>query len=425
MGYYALLTTGYIGHLNPTGVLGRALMRRKHRVVMISPLDAEERIRRGGLEYLPICEVEFPKLEWERRAELQGELTGFAASRFVGKWLADCARGFIRDLPRIIEREHFDGMVIDQICLGAEGVCEVMNMPMAVACNALALNPEWAVPPPTSHWLPGNSLFAKIRNALGYAFWNSTGLPVGLAVGKYRRQNKLGQMQPSHMNTMRPSLVQVAQQPAFFDFPRDYLPANFHFTGPWKEDAESTDDNFPWDKLDGRPLIYASLGTLQNRLDSLFRIIAEACAGLDAQLVLALGRKGTAAPEGLAGNPIVVDYAPQMDLLKAATLLITHGGLNTTLEGMREGLPMVAIPITNDQPGVSSRVQHLGIGERILLKDLTPEKLRAAVQRVLTEPSYREKAAKVAAEMKKIDGPAMAAELIERAFVSKKPVLRR
>jgi zeaxanthin glucosyltransferase len=424
MGYYALLTTGYIGHLNPMGVLGRALMRRKHRVVMISPLDAEERIRRTGLEYLPICEQEFPKLEWERRAQLQGELTGFAASRFVGKWLGDCARGFVRDLPKIIEREKFDGLVMDQICIGAEAVCEVMKMPLAVACNALALNPEWGVPSVLSHWMPRNSLFTKVRNAVGYAIGNSTGLPVAFAVGGFRRRHKLKQMQFSHMNQLRPSLVQVAQQPAFFDFPRDYLPAHFHYTAPWKEQSDPGAHEFPWERLDGRPLIYASLGTLQNGLEYLFQTIAEACAGLDAQLVLALGRKGAQPPANLAGNPIVVDYAPQMALLKRASLLVTHAGLNTTLEAMREGLPMVAIPITNDQPGVSARIEHLGVGERIHLKKLSAENLRGLIKRVLSERSYREKATGYAAELKKMDGPARAAELIERAFVTKRPVLR-
>ena len=49
---------------------------------------------------------------------------------------------------------------------------------------------------------------------------------------------------------------------------------------------------FPWQKLDGRPLIYASMGTLQNRQKPIFETIAAACAGLDAQLRLSLGSRG-------------------------------------------------------------------------------------------------------------------------------------
>jgi UDP:flavonoid glycosyltransferase YjiC (YdhE family) len=117
------------------------------------------------------------------------------------------------------------------------------------------------------------------------------------------------------------------------------LPDHFHYTGPWKEAGEGTDGNFPWGRLNGRPVIHASLGTLQNRLAHVFRVIAEACAGLDAQLVLSLGNEKASAPENLPGIPIVVSYAPQVELLRRAALAITHGGLNTTLESLSEGLP--------------------------------------------------------------------------------------
>ncbi len=85
------------------------------------------------------------------------------------------------------------------------------------------------------------------------------------------------------------SLAQIAQQPAFFDYPRERLPDSFHYTGPWHGGDSGDAVEFPWHKLDGRPLIYASMGTLQNRQGSIFETIAAACAELDAQLVLSLG----------------------------------------------------------------------------------------------------------------------------------------
>jgi zeaxanthin glucosyltransferase len=98
-----------------------------------------------------------------------------------------------------------------------------------------------------------------------------------------------------------------------------------------------------------RPLIYASMGTLQNGVERVFQVIAEACAGLDAQLVLSLGT-GFENLAPLAGNPIVVGYAPQLELLRRSALTITHGGLNTVLESLSVGVPLVVIPVTNDQP---------------------------------------------------------------------------
>ena len=56
----------------------------------------------------------------------------------------------------------------------------------------------------------------------------------------------------------------------------------------------------------------------------------------------------------LPGDPIVVSYAPQLEVVKRAALVITHAGLNTVLESLAEGVPLVAIPLGNDQPGVAA-----------------------------------------------------------------------
>ena len=314
--------------------------------------------------------------------------------------------------------------LLHQLALGSESVCAALGLPLAVACNALTLHAELSVPPSTFAWRYGASPRYCLRNLLGLILSYSTGWPVTWELVRYRLKHRLPPLAFSHLNAMPPSLVQVAQQPACFDFPRRHLPDHFHYTGPWTERGAGADEDFPWDQLDGRPLIYASLGTLQNRLDHVFRIIAEACAGLDAQLVLTLGQRGAAAPADLPGRPLVVDYAPKTALLRRAALVITHGGLNTTLESLREGLPLVVMPITNDQPGIAARVAHLGLGEFIALRELTAPKLRKVVIRVLTTPSYREQSAKFAAEIRQMNGPARAADLIEAALARRQRMVR-
>jgi len=67
------------------------------------------------------------------------------------------------------------------------------------------------------------------------------------------------------------------------------LPAELHYTGPFVDSQQRPKVDFPWDRLNGKPLVYASLGTLQNESEAIFRTIAEAFAGLDVQLVISLG----------------------------------------------------------------------------------------------------------------------------------------
>jgi len=58
----------------------------------------------------------------------------------------------------------------------------------------------------------------------------------------------------------------------------------------------------------------------------------------------------------LPGWPLVVEVAPPLELLPRAALTITHADLNTVLEALSCGGPMVAIPIANDQSGVAARL---------------------------------------------------------------------
>ena len=424
MGYYAIVTPAFVGHTNPMTVLARALQKRGHRIAFIAPIDVKAKAEKAGIEFIPICAKEFPPGEWDIWTTKLGELTGLKANRFAGHWLGTMARGIIRELPQIIAREKFDGIVMDQCAIGTEAVCGATKTPLAVACCALAMNPEWTIPPVVFPWKYNPSLPARLRNALGYLIANLGGFTVIRAVAGYRFKHRLGSMHFNHMNHLRPSLVQVTQQPWFFDFPREYLPANFHYTGPWLEWTPPNSGDFPWNKLDGRPLIYASLGTLQNRLQHVFQIIAEACSTLDVQLVIALGNKNATLPPNLVGNPIVVGYAPQTALLQRASMVITHCGLNTTLETLTYGLPMVGIPITNDQPGVATRVEHLGAGIKIPVKQLTVDRLRAAIQKIQSDPEFGERARYYANEIGQLEGPYNAAGTIEAAFTTRKPFNR-
>jgi MGT family glycosyltransferase len=182
---------------------------------------------------------------------------------------------------------------------------------------------------------------------------------------------------------------------------------------------------FPYDKLTGKPLIYASMGTLQNRIRRVFWEIARACEGLDAQLVVSLGGGSTPEEIGpLPGNPLAVGYAPQLELLTRAALTITHAGLNTTLESLSYGVPIVALPVGNDQPGVAARVKWLGAGQVMPLKRLSADRLRPLVSQVLNEDGYRQRARQLREEIQKTDGVRLAAGVIERVLTGQRPVLR-
>jgi MGT family glycosyltransferase len=212
-------------------------------------------------------------------------------------------------------------------------------------------------------------------------------------------------------------------EPRVLDFPRAALPACFHYTGPLRTVSPRV-ISFPYERLDGRPLVYASLGTLVNRHITLFHTIAVACAGLDVQLLITLGG-GTWVDRlvHLPGAPLVVSYAPQFELMEKASMIITHGSINTVLDALSHGVPAVAIPIGLDQPGTAARLQAARAGESVPLRDVTVERLRAAIRRVLHEPSYRRHAERLQQAIRCAGGVSRAAAIVEQAFATHQPVL--
>ena len=119
----------------------------------------------------------------------------------------------------------------------------------------------------------------------------------------------------------------------------------------------------------------------------------------------------------MAGDPIVVRYAPQLEIVKRASAVITHAGLNTVLESLAEGVPLVAIPLGNDQPGVAARVAAKGAGIVVPRKKLNADRLRHAVKAVLEQREVSSvRGAVEARAMRAVDGLELAANVIEDAL---------
>jgi zeaxanthin glucosyltransferase len=123
----------------------------------------------------------------------------------------------------------------------------------------------------------------------------------------------------------------------------------------------------------------------------------------------------------LPGNPIVVRYAPQLALLSRAALTIFHGGLNTALESLIHGVPMIAIPVAFDQPGVGARLLWTGTGKAIPVHKLNSCRLRAAIAEVLGNGRYRAQAKALQRQIASIRGVERAVELVEHSLEVSRP----
>lgn len=428
LGTFAMTNFGLVcpvstGHLNTMLPLGKELQQRGHRVTLFGRLDAESKTLAAGLEFKAVGESEFPQGAMAESLAQLGKLSGGKAFKYTVNVLKNSAVVLLRDAPKAMKEAGVEALLVDQASPEGGTVADFLGIPFVSICSAVVLNREEIVPPCFTTWNYNPSWWGRLRNRLGYQVMERIAKPMTQVIDEYRQEWKLPIQ--SSPNERYSQLAQISQQPAELEFPREELPQWFHFTGPFHSSVGREVPGFPYEKLTGQPLIYASLGTIQNRLIGVFQQIAEACMGLDAQLVISLG--GSAKPESLpelVGSPLVVEYAPQLDLLQKAALTITHGGMNTTLECLNNRVPMVAIPIANDQPGIAARVSWAGCGEAVPLKSVNVDRLRTAIQKVLTEDSYKQNAVRLQEAIRHAGGVSRAIDIVEQAVSTGKPVYR-
>ncbi|AFY39817.1 glycosyltransferase, MGT family [[Leptolyngbya] sp. PCC 7376] len=407
------------GHLNTMLPIGEALKQKGHQITFIGVEDAQDKVEAADLDFCAVGIDDFPKGSAEIMFAELGELEGILALLYTIDFFKKLTEIVLKDAVDVCKELKLDGLVVDQSTVEGSAIADYLDVPYVTVCSALPFNQEKGIPPVFSTWEYRDIWWAKLRNQSVHLLGSFIGKSVQKPARDFRKKYNL-----SNPKNFDSPLAILCQEPAGLEFPRQKLAEHFHFTGPYHTTSSRENIDFPWDKLTGQPLIYASMGTLQNRLDNVFQMIATACKDLDAQLVISLG--GASNPEDippLKGNPLVVRYAPQIELLQKATLTITHAGMNTTLESLTYGVPLVAIPVTNDQPGIAARIAWSGVGQFIDVKKLSSQKLQTIIQQVLTTPSYRKNAQRLQTQIQSAGGVNKAAEIIEKALTTKQPVI--
>jgi MGT family glycosyltransferase len=169
-----------------------------------------------------------------------------------------------------------------------------------------------------------------------------------------------------------------------------------------------------FDRLNGRPLVYVSLGSVINRNKDFFRMIVEAFAGRREAVLISTGNGVDPAEFGeLPDNVAIEAWVPQSQVLKRASLFITHGGLNSVHDGLLFGLPMLFVPQQEEQTLNGGRAVELGAGLMLRRREVSPERILSMAERLLAEPAFKENACRLGETLRTAGGVKTAADEIE------------
>jgi zeaxanthin glucosyltransferase len=252
------------GHLNPMIALARRLQSRGHEIFFIGVLDAGPPIRAAGLNFVSWCEEEFPAGSCASVSLPVAKLHGTEATRWT---IQGAGRAFFQvasqHLPSTLAETGVEALVLDTIHMYLEVVPMSMGIPYAHVWAILNIDFSGATPPSV---VPGpyeDTPAGRARNLDGLkkndnAFF---GLVQPLAEEYAKRAGlKLDRSNPPS-TISRQAVAIVSQTPKEFDLPGIPWSPEFHYAGRFFDDAGREPIPFPWEQLDGRPLVYSSLGT--------------------------------------------------------------------------------------------------------------------------------------------------------------------
>lgn len=414
MVHLALICPPFQAHLRVFEALAEALARRGHRTTFLLNAGAEAFVRSDvpAVRTPPATPASARLLaRTVRHAEHPGGVIGILRTVRDTAALTEalCAAG-----PDILRAIEADAVVGDQLEPAAGLLAAGLGLPYASIAAALPINRDPGVPLPYLAWPYDPSPSGAARVARAAAIADILMRRQNATIARWAERFGLGRRRTPD-DCLSPSL-QIAQTVRGFDFPRP-AESPLHYVGPMcppERDAAP----LPFALDPDRPLVFATFGTLQGHRLGAFQATAKACRGLGAQLLVAHGGRLSPRQAASIGADAVTDFVSYPSAMARAAVCLTHGGSNTVLAALAAGVPLIAAPVAFDQPGNAGRIAHHRVGEHIPLRRLTARRLAPALGRLLADPGYRERAARLGREIAASGGAARAADLIERHLLN-------
>lgn len=404
----ALIPAAFPSHVAAFAALAGALARRGHAVTLIGREEMRAWPAAAAFPaFEPIAAPGAPALDAVVSHASRPSFP-FGILRIV-QGMAAMTSHLASELPAGLRRIGAEACFCDQMEPAGALAARRLDLPFVSVAPALPIEPDPTLPLPVLGWRHDPSPRGIRRNRGGRRVADRLMRPLhatieSLSDGAWRR--------PEDCLSQRASLWQLVPG---LDFPRAALSPGAHYVGPLRAPAAASR---PLDLpiRGGRPLVYASLGTLQGHRIGLFRRIAAACRAIGAELVVS--HCGCLPPEAAAriGADHVVADLPQRAAIAAARVVVTHGGLNTVLDTAEAGRPMLVLPIAFDQPGVAARVAFAGAGLALDHRFATSGRIARALERLLAEPSFAAASRRIGAEIAAAPGAEGAALIAERAL---------
>lgn len=432
---FVFVVDRYIGHLNGTLGLAQRLYEAGNQVIYIVAPSAAHHLRGQ-----PFDVVTFKWLDGTKKQR------SIANAIFRRGIIADRRNARLKaiqaDIELFVERNAPDLIVFDPFLLKYLPFFDATGARSVSVSTKPLLTRSPMTPPYTSTLVPRTGKTGELLVALAWKkqelsyFWYCLKESLNqlifadnrwldeaaiekLAGGKFRRTDR-----PVRFDMRYAGVPEIVLQAREFDFPRE--PENLGpaiFVGPCvRQSADSSDISEYVPEGDG-PLVLCSLGTVRRaahgHIVPFYLNVIKALGNSKYRVVIAAGSVDDVAAIQMSDhltyrNVRVHAWIPQQEILKACSLLITHGGGGSLKEAFAIGVPVLVYPMRADQPGCAARVKFHCLGESSSLKRATPQSIRQAVETLLQNERYKANCEKLAETYRRYDSERIAVTVLTR-----------
>ncbi|KEQ26375.1 macrolide family glycosyltransferase [Paenibacillus tyrfis] len=357
---------GSEGHINPTLGVVQELIRRGEEVVYFIMDQFRDRVEPTGAEVITFDGGKFVEAFLAGGRSPWGRVGGLLRT-------ADIV------IPSVLEQtkgERFDYIIHDSMFGCGRLLAQILDVPAINSCTSFAIQ---------------QNSFDRMQDHLALHF------PVDVNERAQQEFQQLVRSVQAKYKVQLGSAYEVFCNPApltivytskHFQPGGESFDETYKFVGP--SVVPRSDDHFDFSHVDTDRLIYISFGTVFNQALDFYKLCFAAFAETEYTVILSVGRQTRIAELGdIPANFIVRNYVPQLEVLQRAKLFITHGGMNSTSEGLYYGVPLIVLPQSADQPIIARRVAEIGAGLHLSQEGLTAGGLKEAAERALKDASIR------------------------------------
>jgi MGT family glycosyltransferase len=390
------------GHVNPSLPLVTELARRGHHITYFASEHYRARVEAAGAVFQRYATV--PDDYFESRG-----LSG-AVPQKVALDLLTTAGEILPELLETARGLQPDYVIFDGMCPWGHLVARILKVPAVVSLSLMAL----ASTPLKA--LMNRDMLGAVMAMLGHDF--------GKGLEANRRSRALGKKY--HVPPLGPTALLSAPGDLAISYTSSYFQPyastvsdTVRFVG-WTVNASA--DSFSFEPVRGRPLIYVSLGTVNNDDAAFFRTCIEAFTGSDYFVMITTGNRLTPESFGtLPENISIYSWVPQAAVLKRAALFISHAGLNSVHDSLYLGVPLLLVPQQGEQTMTSLRVVELGAGLMLKKRQVSAQSIRENAARLLTDARFKTEAGRIGDTFRTAGGMRRAADEIEALLLNGKP----